>query len=275
MLHEKLGERLNRVTIITNGSRNASLYEKLAGIAKSVNILMQISLHTDHVDMKHILELVELLSRDVDIYFALMFNPDKRDRVYEIFDTMLECRKKFYFTLNVVTLRDGDRVDPRYTRDDFAWQKAAVAKFEALAKDADSNLPARKKSERCMHVFHELVDGNGLRIAEQTNRTLELADGLLKFKGMYCIAHAALLRIEENGFCRGMVCGADPVICNIYEENSLKAVRNELIHPIRCPLEICGCASNDRIPKFVFLQEALRFVEVIRKKQQALSDAAH
>ena len=38
----------------------------------------------------------------------------------------------------------------------------------------------------------------------------------MKFQGMYCIAHASVLRIEANGRCKGMVCGNDKVICDIY-----------------------------------------------------------
>lgn len=56
------------------------------------------------------------------------------------------------------------------------------------------------------------------------------------------------------------------------------AVRDKLIHAVQCPFENCGCISNDQIPKFAFPQEAMRFMEVIDAKQQALFaeyDAAH
>ena len=75
LFHKKLGNRLNSISIVTNGSRNAALYEKLAGIAKYINFLMNVSIHTDHVEMDHILELIEKLSHDVKMHFVLMFNP--------------------------------------------------------------------------------------------------------------------------------------------------------------------------------------------------------
>lgn len=218
MLHEKLKDRLNNITIITNGSRNMSFYEKIAAIAKEVDILLRISIHTEYVDMEHILELIENLSSNADLRFTLMFNPAKHEEVHLIYDILFEYRKRFWFTLNVVTLRDGDRVDPRYTSEDLAWQKKAVEQFEALERSVSSNFPVRKKSKHSTRIFHEAIDGGEIKIIESKNRTLDLAAGLLKFKGMYCIAHAALLRINEGGLCRGMVCSADPFICNIYEK---------------------------------------------------------
>ena len=278
MLHEKLGERLNRILIITNGSRNVKLYENISELAKSVDIRMNISLHTDHVDMEHILGLIENLSGDINMNFSLMFNPAKRETVHEIYDTMFECRKKFWFNMSVVTLRDGDRIDPRYTPEDFAWQKKTIKQFKELVTGIQKNFPARKKLKHSLQVIHDIKNGDKIETVKAKNRALELAEGLLKFGGMFCIAHAALLRIDEDGRCKGMVCNADRPICNIYEENALASVRDKLIHVVKCNKGVCGCSSNDRIPKFASEEDAKNFVGFAQKRQSELFeeyDAAH
>ena len=272
MLHETLGERLNRILIITNGSRNKNLYEKLADLSKVIDVRLLISLHTDHVEMDHISEIIENLSADITMNFSLMFNPDKREFVHEIYDTMFELRKKFWFGMNVVTLRDGDIVDTRYTPEDFAWQKKAVKQFGELVKSVASKFPPRKKPNRPWYIIRDIEDKGEIKTVKQGNRTLELADGLLKFKGMYCIAHAATLRINANGRYMGMVCGDDRTIGNIYEKNSLYALREKLIHSVKCTHRVCGCAANDRIPKFASEEEAKKYIEFAQKRQAALFD---
>ena len=274
MLHETLGERLNNILIITNGSRNGDLYKKIADIAKAINLRMNISIHTDHVDMNHILNLIEDLANDVRINFSLMFNPDKREQVHSIYATMFDYRKKFPFTMKVVPLRDGDKVDPRYTQEDLVWQQETVRQVEALVNDTASKFPKQRKPKHSFQIFHD-IEYNGERgIVETKDRTANFTNGLLALKGMFCVAHTALLEIGEIGLCRGMVCGADPYICNVFEEGSLKAVRDNLIHAVQCPKNICGCSSNDPIPKFSSPEETLRFMQIVHAKQAALFDAA-
>ena len=274
LLHEKLQERLNNILIISNGSRNESLYKKLAEISKSINLNLLISIHTDHVDMAHVLELIENLSRNIKIYFVLMFNPDKREEVHLIYDIMCEYRKNFPFNMGIDILRDGDHIDSRHTQEDFAWHKFATEKFTALADSLASKFPPQKKSKHNFRMFHDLEIDGKRQIIETTDYKSNLPQGLAKFTDMYCIAHTTVLKIEPDGFCCGMACIADPFICNIYEEGSLKAARKDLIHAIVCPCDVCGCISNYYIPKFTSRLEAARFIETVDAKQQALFDAA-
>ena len=152
---------MNSISIVTNGSRNAALYEKLAGIAKYINFLMNVSIHTDHVEMDHILELIEKLSHDVKMHFVLMFNPGKRDMVHEIYETMLDTRKRFPFSMNIVLIRDKG-VDRRYTQEDFIWQKKASTEFAELARKFNFETSFKKTGSAPLHIFHE-IEENGER----------------------------------------------------------------------------------------------------------------
>lgn len=270
MLHEALGERLNSISITTNGSRNTALYEKLAVMAKFVHFKMDISIHTDHVEMEHILKLIEKLSSNVRMRFMLMFNPEKREMVYEIYETMFEYRKRFPFDMDIILLRDGARVDPRHTKEDFVWQKKASMRFAQLSKNVSSKFPVPKNAAHPIHIFHELEDNGERKVVPLINRTLNLNNGLLNFKGMYCIAYCTRLEIEENGLCRGMVCELDPSLCNIYDKDCFKAVQDNLIHAVKCRVRLCGCIANDRIPKFASEEDAKKFVEWAQKRQAEL-----
>ena len=273
MLHETLGERLNQVVLLTNGSRNKDLYQKLATIAKEQYIRVNISIHTDHVDMAHILELIENLSNDVNIGFALMFNPAKREMVHDIYETLFEYRKKYLFGMSSYLLRIGDHLDPRYNEEDLTWQKEANERFKALTESVKSPILQVRQPRQIKHVFHDFhdIEDNGiLKTIENADTTLKYTNGLFGFAGMYCMAHTNVLSISENGYCKGMVCGDDPILCNIYEKNSLMAVRDKLIHAIKCKRPMCGCSANYHIPKFASEEEARKYFIFAYKKQMAL-----
>ena len=271
LFHKKLGNRLNSISIVTNGSRNAALYEKLAGIAKYINFLMNVSIHTDHVEMDHILELIEKLSHDVKMHFVLMFNPAKRDMVHEIYETMLDTRKRFPFSMNIVLIRDKG-VDRRYTQEDFIWQKKASTEFAELARKFNFETSFKKTGSAPLHIFHEIEENGERKIIPLKNRTLNLKNGLLNFRGMHCISYANRMAISADGICRGIVCKFDKPRCNVFDKDCFKVVRDKLIHSVKCRSSICGCAANDRIPKFASKEDAKKYIEFAKIRQATLFD---
>ncbi len=275
MLHETLRDRLNNIIIITNGSRNTSFYEKIADLAKSTTISMLISIHTEYIDMAHILELIETLSKDVTLTFALMFNPVKREEVHLIYDILFEYRKIFPFSVNIDPIFEADgSFDPHYIEEDFSWRKVAATKFRALNEAVSSKVPIIKRNKHRSRVFYDVEQDGERKILATTDTVSKYQNELQKLTGMYCSANTGVLNIQENGICNGMVCFADPSLFNIYEEDSIKAVREQFIHAVQCPMPICSCNVNDRIPKFSSIEEAQHFIEVVRAKQSALFDAA-
>lgn len=270
LLHENLQERLNNVVIISNGSRNKNLYENIAKVSKSLSIQLIISIHTDHVEMDHILELIENLSNDVRLTFALMFNPAKREMVKSIYKTLFEYRKNFPFTLNINFIMDKDHIDARHTEEDFAWQRKATADFRDLVNQTDVTFSPTVTPKHTRNIFCDFENDGNREVVIGMNRAEKLSRGLSVYKDMYCVSNAAMLRIEEDGRCLGMVCWADKILCNIFEENSLFENREKLIHAVKCPLQTCGCVSNHCIPKFSSKEEADIFVEIFKEKQLRL-----
>ena len=54
-------------------------------------------------------------------------------------------------------------------------------------------------------------------VLKSTNRHLDLANGFLRLKGMYCIIGSHVLSIIESGWCKGAVCPmAMPYKYNIF-----------------------------------------------------------
>lgn len=273
MLHETLKERLDNVTIITNGSRNKTFYTKIAQIAKVANISLLISIHTEYVNMSHILELIELLSRDVDLRFALMFNPAKREEVRLIFDILFEYRKMFPFHLNIdMIFLLGGSFDPRYTQEDFNWREAATAKFRDLEDAVASKIPNIDKSKHSHRYFYDVEQDNERKVIEDNDTASIHQNGLCEFAEMYCLANTSVLNIQEDGLCNGMVCNFDPILCNIYEENVFAQpdVLDAMFHAVKCPSKICSCIVNNRIPKFSSYEETVRFIGIFREKQLTL-----
>ena len=275
--HEKLGERLDSVQIVTNGSRNADFYEKISELAKVINFQLNISLHTDHVEMPHILGLMENLSKHVNFRFHLMLNPAKRERVREIYDAMCEYRKKFFFTMNIDILREPpkyDSIDSRHTPEDFEWQKSATKQFNDLAKSSDCKPPIKKVTPYTYTysnpIIHDIYQDGKVKTVLAGNRSVELAEGLANFKDMYCIANSNVLRINADGRFHGMICQADPYIGNIFEENVFSTLQDKLIHAIKCPYKNCGCIGNHIIPKFASEEDSDNYISFAKNKQAAL-----
>ena len=255
LLRDTLQNRLRDLLIISNGSRNEKLYKKIAETAKGLNISMQLSVHTDHVDMPHFLDLIEFFSKDVNLYIPLMFNPDKREEVHLIFDILCEYRKRFPFNMDVAPVWVNDGLDPRYTEDDLRWAKEAAIYFDALQKAV--KVKVTKKPPTMMRMFHDLeIDGERKIIeAKDKDYNTNLTNGLTNFKGMYCVANTTLLHVTETGLCKGLICS--PIFtCNIYEKGSLKATRDKLIYTLKCRNKLCGCTNANYPPKFASFEES-------------------
>ena len=187
---------------------------------------MTISIHTDHVNLSnisHILELIETLSNDVKLNFSLMFNPDKRELVHEIYDTIFKYREKCPFTMSVMTLRD-------------------------------------------------IEDNGNIKTVKAGNRDVELAEGLFKFKGIYCTANTGIIHINDDGQYKGIVCGDDRWDYNIYEKDSFLAIRDKLIKVVKCTRANCGCGANYHVPKFASEEEANKYLQFAQKRQAQLFD---
>lgn len=268
-IHNTLGERVNNVMILSNGSRNEELYSKLADLAKKMNLSMVISIHTDHVNVEHIVDLIKKISGNISVSFNLMFNPAKKDFAKEIFQTLFDLRENYPFRLNLKTcLQPPNFVipDARYTSEDFEWQKGANEKFRKKSKQSSAKYKSRQKFSYNNFVAFE----NEGRYAKLIDYDIEDAfqKGMFCFKNMFCMHGTHLLKIVPSGLCAGMICRAARFQYNIFEENPYR--HEDFMSISRCPDEACSCPTNYLIPKFVDFNEAMSFGRIVMAKQNRL-----
>ncbi len=263
LLREKLQERLKGILIISNGSNSGEFYEKIADFSKDVNIKQEISIHTEFVKIQHIVELIKMLSRRINLEFPLMFNPEKKELVYDLYDKLLELRKQYPFHIIVQTLRQPpkfDVLDYRYTEEDFLWQREAQERFEEASRTGAENVcRARWESGFPKNFFWDVFDGSERRIVTELDRNKAFQMGYLKFKDMYCVQGSSVLSIGWDGSLRRSHCGVENAVLNIYEDISSEEMNRAYV--LKCPYENCGCGTNHPIPKFLDEEEALSFVK--------------
>lgn len=268
-IRDKIGERLNHITIISNASRQNDLYERLANMAGAMNINLVLSLHTEFLDLNHIAELVERLSHSICICFNFMFNPAKREFCREIFTRLLELRKSCPFNLTIMLLRVGPTfslIDPRYTPEDFQWRNEAYRLFNEAATKSGRMSHWRTRFKKTKYWDWEK---NGHRVYESMQNCEPsdlLKNGMLDFKNMYCMMGTAVLAIGSSGLVYGAQCYAPPKRYDIYRENPY--FHEDFIEPVLCPLENCGCEVNHVIPKFADRREAEEYAAMFRAKQK-------
>lgn len=263
LLKENLQERLKTVLIITNGSRNQELYEQIAALGEEINIKVEISIHTEYVNMDHIVNLIKMMSPKINLEFPLMFNPEKRETVHKIFNELLELRKNNPFHLIVQTLRQPpnfDVLDCRYTEDDFRWQRDATQQFEEVSRSSVSNI-RREEWENAFPktFFWDIEDKEGRKIITDLDRNKAFQIGLLNFKGMFCTMGSSILSIGPDGTCRKVHCPVDTKTHNIFEDIDAEEMNKTYL--LKCPYENCGCGTNHPVPKFLDENEAITFIK--------------
>lgn len=264
-IHERIGKRLNRLLIISNGSRDAKLYHRLATLPGCPNLNMLMSLHTEYVRMNHVLDILDAAARGIHITFNLMFNTRKREYVRDIAAQLTAVRNRYPFNMNIALLRKPpkfDIIDPAYTDDDHQWRKKALADFEDVA--AKSGLAA---TQRCLFgettfVEYEEQGRRIYRVTPYAERDNLLKAGFFNFKGMYCLVGSSAVIIQADGMVKGTQCGETRAKYNIFRENPFQ--KSDFTGFIQCSLRSCGCSANDSIPKFRDKAEADSFLAAWR-----------
>ena len=273
-----LKEKLGNVVIMSNGSASIENFEKLADLAEqtNLNVNIQISIHSEYSSLKHMTNIVKKVSKKINLCFALMFNPGKREFVAEAYETMGLLRREYPFSMSVVLLYEPPKFinyDSRYTEEDMSWQIKANELFEQVEKESPFKSKYDPSGMGQPFIFGE-HEGKYVSISDyDLDKFMQF--GLLDFRGMYCMCGSNTLNVYPNGICQGIICSFFnqhyPDFArkyNIFRENPYKD-KNFTV-AIKCPYEKCICAQNHWSPKFRDPAEAANFVEIVRRKQARL-----
>lgn len=267
-IDSSLGDRLTRLTIVTNGSRDAAYFNQLADLARRSYIQIMFSIHTDHMRPEHVYELARELDSNLELNFLLMMNPARLELAREIFEGLCSLRSEKAFNLTLQTVYgapDFVRPDPRYPDGYADLQNELQQKFLQIARDASPQLPPRSQT---FHTFWELDEGWRIARYYGGDRAVYYQKGWLDFRDINCVGGAHLARIDERGFFSGVACGHFPTKLNVYEKGALRDA--SFMKILKCPCPSCVCSDNDILMKFAERSEAEEFLKAARKRQERL-----
>ncbi|MBD5647812.1 MAG: radical SAM protein [Desulfovibrio sp.] len=267
-IHHSFANRLQSVLVISNGSRNPKLYDRLVENEEIDRLRFNISLHTEFMELDHITSLIECLSHKALLSLNLMFHPLKRDFVRAVHQKLCELRLAYPFTLHVIFLLRKprfDTMDERYLLQDFEWQKQATEEFGRAAQNGPDMTFLTQRGYSGDLFWNYADPARPYQKMAGKDRDTLLAEGNFNFKGMHCIHGSSLLCIGPDGTASGARCPEARKTYNIFQENPF--THRDFIRPVRCSSANCGCATNDQLPKFASEEEAHDFAEMYRFRQ--------
>ena len=259
LLDQRLGERIEVLRILTNGSFLEKQLYMIVKAARHMRIVVTISVHFEFVRNESILELIRSYSDVLDFELLIMFQPDCFDDISSMVEELISMRADYPFHMSIDTIReppDFKHLLKSYTEEHDAWIRDASSRFDAAAKN--SSRKGFDKVEETGWTFEFEKKGYLGLEREVDLDTRALKDGTAcDFSGMYCTFGASVLDIDPSGVARGAICSLAPLSCNIFEVNPFE--HDDWIRSVPCTKALCGCNLNYRIPKFLSREEAERF----------------
>lgn len=271
LLHEHLGDRLESLAIVSNGSFGERQMETIIREGeKHDKIKLIFSVHLESMSVERAVELVKRLSNHVQLHVHLMFQPERFDKAQTMAETLCELRKDYPYIFKIVMLRippKFDKIDPRYTQEHYDWADNAMQKFRGAAIDGAKWTKSYPTSVGWEFLVERRV-GDVVETYERMNQSqLKDLTGNV-FTGMTCCSGTNVVQIKVDGKVRGMVCDLDCPTCNIFEENPF--LREDWMHGVFCTQAMCGCSVNWRIPKFRSPADAQKFIAEKKLEQKKL-----
>lgn len=270
LLQKHLGDKLERITIVSNGSFSERQMEAVLGAKGQTGILLIISIHLEYVGVDRVVALVKRLSNHVFLHMKLMLQPDLFDKAKAMADALCELRKEYLFYMEIGMLREPpqfDRYDSRYTQHHLDWVEETRGKWNEIAvKGPKRSLSDLKKITREYWVERRTSEGDEMFDVVDLKKLKELTQ--YQFEGMTCCAGINLVQILADGKVSGAVCKLCWHEANIFKENPFE--HEDWVHGVRCTMRMCGCNANYRIPKFRSKEDAERFIAEKRGEQKRL-----
>lgn len=272
LLYKHLGDRLDSLIIISNGSFNEKQMDSILSSEKNINLKLIISVHLEYMNINKVVDLVKRFSNRTYLELRVMFQPELFEKIGAMTDILCSLRKDYSFGMEVGLLREGwptfDKYDHRYTQEHFEWAEKTKKKFDEVAIEGVQWTKAYPKTTEGEFLMERNVRGgveSHQRISESELKELTGC----AFTGMTCCAGTNVVRIELDGSVRGLICALDrSSACNIFEENPF--IRENWMHGVFCTLPMCGCHVNYLIPKFKSKAEAEKFIAKKRLEQKKL-----
>lgn len=178
-----LQNKLRRTTIISNCSRNEKYFSELINnITNKEKVMFYYSVHSEYYNEEHTEKIIKLLSDKIQLYVAIMYNPEQRSTSNKIIKDIMRY-KNDKFTSKVILLRKAPEfyfLDDRYNQNDFEF-------VNEINKQWHSD-------------YNEFFD------EKQEDHNILIQNRNLNYKNLYCVQGMNVLRINDDGFCTGSIC---------------------------------------------------------------------
>ena len=270
---EKLGERLIKVIVISNGSKSVEYYKRLAA---KCDLTLAISIHFEYAKWRHIEKIIRELSGISQLTIAVMQHPEYRDEVKTCCSRLEELKKTYPMRCYIEGLKSGEEAtaefDSRYTEEDHEYRKNQSIVF----------LQAGEEKEDQPGTFCEVLDGNEKKL--HTDYATLWKYQPFETRNMYCPVGTSDLYIYQKGECAVQACTQPFHFFNIYKKEWIEKATtiytsdsdDELQHPLfhlrQCPFQYC-IVSLSSSPKFLHRVEGLKYMREWQKTQLCLLNA--
>ena len=271
-LAESLGSRLEKISIITNGSFNENVMDSVLSAATTTCIEIKVSMHYEFLKMEKIKYLIESLSNDANLVFLVMLHPGLFDTVSAAVDELCALRKDYPFDISIELIRNPDKnshIAEQYTGDHYKWMEEAKAKFDEAVHNSTAIGPIIPR-EAGWEFLVERDDGRKTFIEEGISTDELVNQTGCHFTGMTCCVGTSVVDIKPDGTTKGLVCGLAKDRFNIYAENPFR--KDGIIKTVLCTKERCNCNIDWRTPKFLSKSDAEEFIQLCEERQQKLID---
>ncbi len=274
LLDDHLGEKIQVLRFLTNGSFKPGQFKALTDAARHFPLLLSISVHFEFVKPERILSFVTEYADKTSLELGLLFHPEYFDVLKETTEKLIELRKEYPFDILINKIHEPpafQRLDSRYTDEHFKWAQEARRAFDQAATEGPAVRHDRTTEFGRSSFFTEKKTASGIERKEYScyEELDEATDA--DFSGMYCSAGTMVLTINTSGRVKGTRCPAAPTICNIYEENPFERDDWMFAHP--CTRKWCSDVANRRTAKFLSRKDAEDYLRKCREKQKALLQA--
>ncbi|MDL2207709.1 radical SAM protein [Desulfovibrio sp. OttesenSCG-928-M16] len=264
---EQIKERFTGFEITSNASRSIEYYKTLSDFALQNNMACKFffSVHSEFADIKHIVQIVNALSRDARIYCRVMYDTAQRVISQENTRILFELQQTTPFQIAVSKLLAPPfftAYDPNLTSDDESF----IATYNGLseAREKDFALPDDTYS-----LMYTLSNGN----TEALSSVCRPMPASLQhersqyFYNMYCIGGLVNIKIHPFGDVSILTCEDQHFIGNMTND----CFNPESIYKIKkCNHVQCTCLLDYFVPKFAERKAALEYIDYKRARPNAL-----
>lgn len=240
------------IYLFSNGHKSVNYFEELFQIK---NFFLNFSIHLEFFKIEHLKEIIQAANKyDKYIMCSLMLNPNFKDMYKNIYDELLEFRKKYFFGIDLGLIHNNQKLDSRYTKADIEWfdkSKKEIEEIENINK-YKGYIPDYYQDRNTRYIF-----SNNEKIYIEHREAI--SKDMKCFKDFYCLSGVNSISINAQGNYKGVECSLAPFIGNIYQDE-IDYIK--LILPIKCSLEGCDCRLNNYSPKYRYKHMADKCMEL-------------